>query len=197
MLISLILAHPNPGSFNHALAKAIAGRLSAAGHDVRFHDLCEEGFDPLVTVPEVRGEASRDELVERHCQEIADARGIVVVHPNWWGQSPAVLKGWLDRVLRLGVAYDFPPGDPGAGEPVALLKVERALVVNTSDTEPERERAVFGDPLERIWKDCVFGFCGVGRVERLSYGVLATSDAEQRARWLNDAADTAQALFAD
>ena len=196
MIVSLLLAHPNSSSFNHALARSIADRLAAGGHDVRFHDLYAEGFDPLVTTPEVRGEASSDELVERHCREIAEVRGIVVVHPNWWGQAPAILKGWLDRVLRLGVAYSFPPGDPGAGPPIPLLKIERALVINTSDTDAERERTVFGDPLERIWRACVLEFCGVAQVERRTFGVMGTSSAEQRGVWLDEAADTAGALFA-
>ena len=45
-----------------------------------------------------------DPVVQRHCREVADADGYVVVHPNWWGQPPAVLKGWLDRVFRQGVS---------------------------------------------------------------------------------------------
>ena len=149
-----------------------------------------------MTAPELRGEPSRDHLVERHCQELTEAQGIVVVHPNWWGQAPAILKGWLDRVLRLGVAYTFQPGDPGVGPPIPLLSVERALVINTSDTDAERERTVFGDPLERIWRACVLGFCGVAQVERRTFGVMGTSSAEQRGVWLDEAADTAGALFA-
>jgi len=52
--------------------------------------------------------------IQRHCAEIRQADGLVIVHPNWWGEPPAMLKGWVDRVLRAGVAYDFPPGPQGA-----------------------------------------------------------------------------------
>jgi len=54
-----------------------------------------------------------------------------VVHPNWWGQPPAILKGWIDRILRPGVAYQFLEGDAGEGVPVGLLKAETALIFNT------------------------------------------------------------------
>ena len=46
-----------------------------------------------------------DELLAAHQREIREADGIIVIHPNWWGQPPAIMKGWVDRVLRVGVAY--------------------------------------------------------------------------------------------
>ena len=59
------------------------------------------------------------------------------------------------------VAYEFLEGDSGEGIPLGLLKTKVGLVFNTSNTFAEREREVFGDPLERIWKDCVFGLLGL------------------------------------
>ena len=92
--------------------------------------------------------------VVRHCSEIASADGIIIVHPNWWGQPPAILKGWVDRVSRPGVAYRFLEGDGGEGVPVGLLKAETAIIFNTSNTPEEREATVFGDPLDNLWKAC-------------------------------------------
>ncbi|HBX80737.1 MAG TPA: NAD(P)H dehydrogenase, partial [Propionibacteriaceae bacterium] len=57
------------------------------------------------------------------------------------------------------------------------LKARTAVVFNTSDTNTERELATFGDPLERIWRDCIFGFCGVTDVRRRTFGVMVTSTA--------------------
>ena len=187
MVVSVILAHPRRGSFNHAIAEACAGTLRQLGHDVRLHDLDAERFDPLLPADELPSDAQTPELIARHCLEIVEADGIVVVHPNWWGQPPAVLKGWIDRVLRAGVAYRFVEGDSGEGVPVGLLRARSAVVFNTSNTYPERETAVFGDPLEAIWRSCIFGLCGVTNVERRTFSVVVTSTAEQRARWLEEA----------
>ena len=49
-------------------------------------------------------------IVEQHCGERSAADGYVIVHPNWWAMPPAILKGWIDRVLRQGVAYEFAAG---------------------------------------------------------------------------------------
>ncbi len=195
MKILIILAHPDPSSFNAALAEAVQEALDAAGHSVVFHDLYREGFDPVLPSGEIQREAARDEVIDRHCRELTAADGIVVVHPNWWGQPPAILKGWVDRVLRPGIAYRFLEGDNGEGVPVGLLRAQAALVLNTSNTQPDRECKVFGDPLETIWKNCIFALCGVTRVERRTFGVVVTSSAETRRRWLSEAQEMALTLF--
>ncbi|EGJ50311.1 NAD(P)H-dependent oxidoreductase [Desulfocurvibacter africanus] len=195
MRVSIILAHPNPGSLNHGIAQTAAETLRGMGHEVRLRDLYAEGFDPLLPAGEIPREAALPTLVDEHCREIVEADGIVVVHPNWWGMPPAILTGWVDRVIRPGVCYEFVEGDGGEGVPRGLLKARRAVVFNTSNTFEERERAVFGDPLERIWKDCVFRLCGVTDVHRRTFGVVCVSTREQRETWLDEARQIVARLF--
>jgi len=185
MEISVILAHPDPQSFNHAIAQTVAEALSANGHKVFFHDLYEEKFDPLLPSGEILKDAALPSDIKQHCEEIAKADGIIIVHPNWWGQPPAILKGWIDRVIRPGVAYEFLEGDSGEGVPRGLLKAKAALVYNTSNTESQREKDIFGDPLETIWKNCIFDLCGVTNFHRRMFNVVVTSMEEQRKNWLD------------
>ncbi len=150
MKILVILAHPDPESLNHAVSKRAVEVLEEMGHSVVFHDLYKEGFDPILPSAEIPDDAPLDDLIERHCSELHNADGIVIIHPNWWGQPPAVLKGWVDRVFRPGVAYRFVMGDAGDGVPIGLLKAKAALVLNTSNTPDEREVEVFSDPIETL-----------------------------------------------
>ncbi len=122
----------------------------------------------------------------KHCAEISEADGIVIVHPNWWGQPPAILKGWVDRVVRPGVAYAFEESDSGEGVPIGLLKARIAMVFNTSNTKHERELKVFGDPLETLWKNCIFDLCGVKIFYRKMFEVVVASTYEQRKNWLEE-----------
>jgi|WetSurMetagenome_2_1015567.scaffolds.fasta_scaffold20993_2 NAD(P)H dehydrogenase (quinone) len=195
MKLSLILAHPGPGSFNHAIAETARQRLLRSGHTVFFHDLCAEGFDPILPAHEISKDAALPAEIARHCAEIAAADGIIVVHPNWWGQPPAILTGWIDRVIRSGVAYQFLESDSGEGVPLGLLHARTALVFNTTNTPLERERQVFGDPLETLWKNCVFGPCGVNDFHRRVFSVIVTSTAEQRAAWLAEVEETVDRCF--
>jgi len=195
MKISVILAHPHEGSFNHAIADTAAAALHEAGHSVTMHDLYAEKFDPLLPYGEIARDAVLPPLVEEHCHEIASADGIVIVHPNWWGMPPAILKGWIDRVLRPGVAYRFAETDSGDGIPIGLLTAKAVIVFNTSNTPTLREQDVFGDPLERIWKDCIVSFCGVPVFYRKMFGVIVTSTKEQRKEWLGEVRDLIRFAF--
>lgn len=190
MKISVILAHPDKKSFNHAIATTAVAGLNQNGHEVYFHDLHEEGFDPILPSEEFAKEVPLPPEIEKHCKELSEAEGIIIVHPNWWGQPPAILKGWVDRVIRPGVAYEFLEDDQGEGVPKGLLKAKSALVFNTSNTETEREKKVFKDPLEAIWKDCIFDLCGVSVFHRRMFNIIITSSEEQRKEWLREVGQT-------
>ena len=99
---------------------------------------------------------------------------------------PAILKGWVDRVIRPGIAYEFLEGVSGEGVPRGLLRARRAIVFNTSNTLAEREKNAFGNPLQTIWKNCIFGLCDVADFYRKTYCVVVTSNEQQRAVWLDD-----------
>lgn len=186
MNILVIVGHPNKESFNLAIAEAVMTTLRNNGHNVFFHDLYEEKFSPVLPYAEFPQNAILTPDITLHCEEIRQADGIIIIHPEWWGQPPAILKGWIDRVIRPGIAYNFIEGDKGDGIPVGLLKARVALVFNTSNTPKEREQKIFGDPLEILWKNCVFGLCGVKNFYRRNFEVVITSSLAQRIGWLKE-----------
>ena len=195
MKILVVLAHPDPDSFNHAIGSMVCESLEDNGHKVIFHDLYREKFDPLLTKEEIAMDGVIPEVIAGHCAELQSADGIVIIHPNWWGQPPAIMKGWIDRVLRPGVAYRFDEGDSGEGVPVGLLQARAAVVFNTSNTPDEREQKVFGDPLESTWKRCIFDLCGVRTFCRKTFNVMITSSLTQRRHWLNEVRGIVADLF--
>ena len=194
MNVLIILAHPTPGSFNHAIAETVVAALEKQGHSIFFRDLYAEGFVPVLRSEEIL-EEDVNPVVRGHCEQLASADGIVLVHPNWWGMPPAILKGWVDRVVRPEVAYRFVEDDSGEGIPVGLLKAKAAIVFNTSNTPEKREQEAFGDPLERLWKDCIFDLCGVKEFHRRNFTVMVTSTEEERKAWLGEVAGIVDGVF--
>lgn len=188
----VVVGHPAPGSFCRAIAHRIRETWSAVGCEVRFHDLVEEGFDPRLTAAEARGQATADPLVRQHITELRASDLLAVVHPNCWGAPPAIVKGWIDRVFAPDAAYGFIKGVDQGDVPVGLLATKAALVINTGNTPLDREREAFGDPLERMWRDCILHYCGVDEVMRALFGVVATSSEDERRRWLLEAATLAE-----
>ncbi|WP_194818696.1 NAD(P)H-dependent oxidoreductase [Nocardia sp. XZ_19_385] len=197
MRIAVYLAHPGPGSFNRALFDAVIDELRGMAVDVIAHDLYAEGFDPMLAPAEtgtVAGVAATDELVRRYQDELPALDALVFIHPNWWGMPPAILTGWIQRVLTPAVAYKL---DEAGGEPVGLLRAGRALILNTSDTPADREHDVFGDPLQQIWAACVLPYIGVEDIRRTVFRTVTDSTAETRTTWLREARHLAAALAAD
>jgi len=195
MKISVILAHPDTSSFNHAIAETTAATLKKNGHDVIYHDLYKEGFDPLLPKEEIPKEVSLPSEIDIHCKEAAEADGFVIIHPNWWGMPPAILAGWVDRVMRPGTAYEFLEDDKGEGVPNGMLRAQKAIVFNTSNTESEREQKVFLDPLETIWKNCIFDLCGVHEFNRKMFNIVVTSTKKQREQWLEEVEESVYSVF--
>lgn len=195
MKISVIFGHPYKDSFNSSIAETVVTTLNNNGHIVMFHDLYQENFNPILPNKELISDITEDDLVLCHQREIKEADGIIIIHPNWWGQPPAILKGWVDRVLRENIAYTFSEGDNGGGLPIGLLKAKVGLVFNTSNTPEERENTVFGDPLQRIWKDCILDFCGVSVFDRLMFRIVADSTSSERISWLNEVGEKVNKYF--
>jgi putative NADPH-quinone reductase len=179
MNVFVLIGHQKQGSFCHAITAAAIEELEAGGHKVIYHDLYAERFDAILPHDEIPKGAPLDAVVTQHCREVTAADGYVVVHPNWWAMPPAILKGWLDRVFRQGVAYQF---GPGGVEP--LLTGKRAVVFTTSNTPREDELRLFGDPLENLWKTCVFSFCGVENFCRRNFEPVIMSTPDEREHWL-------------
>jgi NAD(P)H dehydrogenase (quinone) len=191
----LILGHPNGDSFNHSIAQTAKETLESAGHDVWFHDLYAEGFDPVLPASEIGG-AKLDTLVNTHCDQLISADGIVIVHPSWWGQPPAIVKGWIDRVFRAGTAYKFEETETGEGRPVGLLKARKACVFNTANSTPRGDWGSLGDPLEAMWDNTVLGFCGVQEFRRLLFAPVIISSVDQRKKWLDQVRAVTAEMFA-
>jgi putative NADPH-quinone reductase len=195
MTILIILGHPSAGSFNHAIAQTASGALTALGHQVILHDLYAEGFDPVLPAAELARDAALPPGIARHIEEVCTADGLVIVHPNWWSQPPAIVRGWTDRVLRAGRAYRFVPDGRGGGKSEGLLRARAGIVFNTANTPQEKEVELYGDPLELLWRRVVFGLCGVPTVCRRNFSPVIVSTPAQRDAWLREVRDVVSEHF--
>jgi NAD(P)H dehydrogenase (quinone) len=186
MVASVVLAHPYEKSFNHAVYQTSIQAFEDLSIKTYHHDLYKEKFDPLLPKHELGKELCNDPLVNQYVVEMLESDILVFIHPNWWGQPPALLKGYIDRTFRPPFAYDFEETDTGSGIAEGKLQGKVGIVFNTSNTEENRENDYFHDPLEYIWKRCVFGFCGIDKVYRKMFRIIADSSFEERIKWLDE-----------
>ena len=113
MRILLVLAHPQPESFAHAVQERARAGLQRAGHEVRLLDLYGIGFDPVMSEADRRDYHTPGLNEVRVADQLAHLRwaeGLVFVYPTWWYSLPAMLKGWIDRVWVPFATFELPQG---------------------------------------------------------------------------------------
>lgn len=111
MRVVLVVAHPDPNSFSHAIASTATAALTRAGHAVTVLDLYAEEFRAAMSLDERLAYHSErpilDPMAERHAGIVKHAEALVFIYPTWWSTVPAILKGWLERVMVPGVGFVF------------------------------------------------------------------------------------------
>lgn len=130
MRIVVVHAHPNPSSFNRAVFDTAVGALER--HEVQAFDLYADGFQPAMTAAErhaYHGDTPLlDPLAARYAAAVDTAEALVFVYPTWWSGMPAIMKGWLEKVMVPGIAFGFDAA--GKVEP-RLQHVSRIAGVTT------------------------------------------------------------------
>ncbi|MGI9389698.1 MAG: NAD(P)H-dependent oxidoreductase [Boseongicola sp.] len=119
----VVYCHPNPNSFTAAVRDVVVERLNDAGAEIRLRDLYLEEFDPALSAVEHENyEICPDNCapVQSHVDDLRWCDTLIFVYPTWWYGVPALLKGWLDRVLLPDVAFLMPDTEnttiqPGLG----------------------------------------------------------------------------------
>ena len=156
----IIYAHPNPESFNQAVLQKVVE--ASAGHDVIIRDLNGENFPPVLRWQECintfNKEYAKDVQVEQKFWQ--EANLITFVYPLWWMGFPAILKGYLDRVLTHGFAYQT------GKETIGLLKGKKMQqFVTMGNTNEKYEQKGFLQSLDHTLGNGLFNFCGIENVQ--------------------------------
>lgn len=175
----IIYCHPNPKSFNHAVLEIYEGLARGKGHEVRVRDIYGTGFDPVLKAEDFmniqQGKVSDD--VREEQEQIKWAEIITLIHPIWWFQMPARLKGYIDRVFSYGFAYEI--GKDGIK---GLLSGKKVIVLNTTGgTEETYDKMGFREAVEKTIDDGVFGVCGMEVVlHGFFYAVPFITDGQRK-----------------
>jgi NAD(P)H dehydrogenase (quinone) len=182
----IVVAHPNPVSFNkNGILKTVTESLLAQNHEVVVRDLYELNFNPILSGADFAefqtGQMPVDIKTEQ--EHISWATNIVLIYPVWWIGRPAIMQGYFDRVMAFNFAFTV---DQNGAR--GLLTLEKGLIINTAGT-PEFVYDAWPDSKQLISRPAtegVLGYCGVKNVKQLTFFGVAHSTDEQRAKMLED-----------
>ena len=188
--VAVIVGHPAADSWCGALADSYAAAARAGGHEVRMVHLAQLDFDPSLHEGYRQIQALEPDLLAAQAT-VAWAEHLVIAYPIWWGSVPALLKGFLDRILLPGFAFKY---RPGRAFPEQLLRGRSAQLLVSMDTPPWYFRWVYRMPGIVQLKKTTLEFCGIAPVKVAAFGPLISSSSAQRASWLVKAARLAAGL---
>ena len=179
----IIYSHLNPKSFTKAIVDQVEKIAKAKGDEIKIIDLYGEGFNPILEFSDIQymfmdGKAPTD--IKKYQNLLSWADHFTVVYPLWWGQMPAMLKGFVDRTLTNGFAFVYNE----QGIPEGLLNKKTAqLYVSTGNPDEYYEQSGMHAAQRRVIDEGVFGFCGI-KCTSTFFGNVAMGTDEMRKRYL-------------
>jgi len=185
MRVLYIYCHPLPESFHAAIRARTLLALAEAGHQVDLLDLYAEKFNPVLSEEGRRHyhDVSRNQIgLESYIARLTSAEALVLQFPTWCFGPPAMLKGFFDRMIMPGVAFDL--SDPAHVKPI-LRNIKRIIGIVTYG-RPRYMALWMSDPPRKIVKRYVRWF--TGGEARADYYALYH---------LNVATDARRAAFVD
>jgi putative NADPH-quinone reductase/1,4-dihydroxy-2-naphthoate octaprenyltransferase len=180
MNVLVINGHPRNDSLSESLVNAYIEGAKAAGVTVNYLKLAELSFNLHVITESPRDQHFENDIT-RAQQLVAAADHLVFVYPTWWGTMPALLKGFLDRVLTPGFAFEHIEGGTGYAP---LLNGKSAQVITTMDSPKWVYRFIYRAPGHNAMRRATLEFCGIKPVRILSFSSVRKSTPAQRAQWI-------------
>lgn len=181
MNVLVIYAHPNPASFNAAVLEQVKRGLGDSHHSYTVIDLYQDNFDPVLTYGDkmTRHELKNDPETSSYREMVKQADHLILIYPVWWYGVPAILKGFFDRVLVAGFAYEF-----NGLAPKGLLGKKSAWAFYTIDS-PAWYVRIFRRNVEwTVVRDATLKFCGIRPVKRFMFTGVKGSTEKRRRAWL-------------
>lgn len=199
MNILIVHAHENPDSFCSALCHKAEETALGKGHTVTISDLYQQGFNPiggkhdftnLSNAPYYKYAAEQlhasinhsfSSELQTEMKKLIDADLLIFNFPLWWYDMPAILKGWVDRVMAYGVAYG---GDYGWG-PNGRFKGKRALATLTTGTPTSQYQKPIDQILDNI-NSGIFRLVGYEAIGPFVASAVSRISQDARSKILDD-----------
>lgn len=182
MKFLIVDSHPYSESFNRQLTRKIEEAVKEK-HQVEVVNLVDDKFNPVMEAADLRlfsSGKSADPKVAEYQQKIDEADCLVFAFPIWWSTMPAVLKGFLDKVLLYGYAYTY--GENGMLE--GLLS-KQAVVITTMETPNSMFDEMINNPVKNQFINATLGSCGVQTIRHFQIDQINSGTSDYRKETFN------------
>ena len=189
----IIYNHPHEGSFCSAIREAVENGLKTGNHEYKVIDLDRDGFDPVMREKDLKafvtagrigedGLEEVDPLVLRYMKMMRWAEQIVMIFPIWWMTTPAMTKGFIDKVIFPGIVYKMEGGKLVS----KLSSLKQVTIITTMNTPSEVYHDIFGNSLEGSLIKGTFNQIGIHDIRWISLNMVKQAGDEKRWVWLDE-----------
>lgn len=187
MKAAIIFNHPYEGSYCSAILQSVTIGLRKAGHVVDLFHLDNDEFDPVMRAKDLKAFKDGtpcDPKVIAYRERLTEADHLIFIFPVWWELMPAMTKGFIDKVIFPGVAYDY---DHSGRYPKMIKrfhKIQSITLITTMNTPSLVYRLVFGNAIKRALFAGTFWKLGYKNRKWISFNMVKFVKEEKRTKWL-------------
>jgi NAD(P)H dehydrogenase (quinone) len=184
----IIFTHPYQGSYCNAILNSVIIGLKTGNHEVDLIHLDNEQFNPVMTANDLKGFRDKrpsDPKVIEYNERIKDADHLIFIFPIWWELMPAMMKGFIDKVIFPGVAYDYTNKSNTSMKPL-WTKIQGITIITTMNTPGILYWGIFGNAIKKAMIRGTFWKLGYKNRKWISFNMVKMVSDEKRKKWLAD-----------
>lgn len=186
MKVVIVFNHPYQGSFCNAILETVTRGLQDAQHEVDVIHLDNDRFDPVMTSEDLNAFRDRkpiDPKVIDYKTRLEKADHLIFIFPIWWELMPARTKGFIDKVIFPGVAYDYANDKNTRMQPL-FKQLNGVTLITTMNTPKLLYRLIFGNAIKKAMLRGTFWKIGYKNRKWISFNMVKMVSREKRSKWL-------------
>jgi len=188
MKVAIVFNHPYEGSYCTAILKSVTAGLTKAGHTIDVLHLDNDDFDPVMRSRDLKAYkdgAPCDPQVISYRERLEDVEHLIFIFPVWWELMPAMTKGFIDKVIFPGVAFDHDHSARYNKMVKRFHQLNNITLITTMNTPSLVYRLVFGNAIKRALFTGTFWKLGYKNRKWISFNMVKFVKEEKRIKWLN------------
>jgi putative NADPH-quinone reductase len=186
MKVVIVFNHPYDQSYCNAILNSVIIGLQKGNHEVDVIHLDKEGFNPVMTAADLkafRDKKAIDPKVIEFGDRIKDAGHLIFIFPIWWELMPALTKGFIDKVIFPGVAYEYKTEANTTMKPL-WTKINGVTMITTMNTPQIAYWGIFGNAIQRAVMRGTFWKTGFSNRKWIGFNMVKWASPEKRKKWL-------------
>jgi putative NADPH-quinone reductase len=180
--IMVVVGHPLHTTFCEAIGKAYRAGAESAGHEVEFFSLVDMTFDPILRYGYRREQRLEPDLQAAY-EALAACDHLVLVFPLWCGDMPALMKGFIERILQPDL---IARENTENAMNWSIFRNKTARIIMTMGMPVSIYRYWYGGYALKLLTRNILNFIGIKPVRHTLFGMIGTSKPHMRDRWLNE-----------